>query len=87
MLGEEASAQQAAESGRCWIFVPGCRVLDAPCGWGRLSRPLAARGAIVLGVDQSETMIDAAEKRRGNCRPAGSSIYGTIAFSAGANRL
>src|SRR5438309_1356243 len=26
-------------------LAPGARVLDAPCGFGRLSRPLAARGA------------------------------------------
>jgi 2-polyprenyl-3-methyl-5-hydroxy-6-metoxy-1,4-benzoquinol methylase len=44
---------------------PGCRLLDAPCGWGRLSRPLAALGARVLGIDQSETLLAEAEARRG----------------------
>src|SRR5271166_5166629 len=44
----------------------GSRLLDAPCGFGRLSRPLAERGAIVLGLDQSETLLDYAEKQRAN---------------------
>jgi SAM-dependent methyltransferase len=42
------------------------RVLDAPCGSGRLSRELAARGAIVLGIDQSADMIAEAERTRGD---------------------
>lgn len=40
------------------------RVLDAPCGWGRLSRPLAERGACVLGVDQSSVLVEHAERKR-----------------------
>lgn len=36
---------------------PGARLLDAPCGFGRLSVPLARRGARVLGVDFSPPMI------------------------------
>ena len=32
---------------------------------GRLSRPLALLGAIVLGVDQSETMLTTVEEQRG----------------------
>ncbi len=44
----------------------GSRVLDAPCGYGRLSRPLAERGAMVLGVDQSEVLLKHAESERGN---------------------
>lgn len=43
----------------------GCRILDAPCGWGRLCRPLALMGATVLGVDQSEAMLAMAERNRG----------------------
>jgi SAM-dependent methyltransferase len=50
----------------------GSRVLDAPCGYGRLSRILAERGASVLGVDQSQDLLEQAEKDRG---------------SVGANRL
>ena len=43
----------------------GSRVLDAPCGYGRLSRPLAERGAVVLGVDQSRALLERAERERG----------------------
>ncbi|MGE0871255.1 MAG: class I SAM-dependent methyltransferase [Kofleriaceae bacterium] len=42
----------------------GSRVLDAPCGYGRISRALASRGASVLGVDQSAPLLEEAERRR-----------------------
>jgi SAM-dependent methyltransferase len=43
----------------------GARLLDAPCGYGRLSRALAERGARVVGVDQSAPLLAAAEAHRG----------------------
>lgn len=43
----------------------GARVLDAPCGYGRISRILAGQGVRVLGVDLSQDMLDEAERRRG----------------------
>jgi SAM-dependent methyltransferase len=47
-----------------WLRVePGTRVLDAGCGVGRWSRFLAARGAVVFGVDLSSTMIGEARRR------------------------
>jgi SAM-dependent methyltransferase len=46
-------------------LVPGARLLDAPCGYGRLAAPLAGRGAVVLGVDQSADLIAEAERGRG----------------------
>src|SRR5215831_3684824 len=49
---------------RPWLRVaPGTRVLDVGCGVGRWSRLLAARGAVVTGVDLSPTMIDQARRR------------------------
>ena len=41
---------------------PGARVLDVPCGAGRLSVPLAARGATMTGIDISPAFIDAARQ-------------------------
>jgi SAM-dependent methyltransferase len=44
---------------------PGSRVLDAPCGYGRIARVFAERGAEVLGVDASEIQLARAEADRG----------------------
>jgi SAM-dependent methyltransferase len=50
-------------------LTPGSSVLDAPCGWGRLSRLLALLGATVLGVDQSETLLALATRDRADLPP------------------
>lgn len=44
----------------------GSRLLDAPCGYGRLSVPMARRGAVVAGVDQSAELLAQAERDRGD---------------------
>lgn len=47
-----------------WLRIaPGTRVLDVGCGVGRWSRLLAARGAVVTGVDLSPTMILESQRR------------------------
>jgi len=69
LFSEEANKQQAAELWSMLDLKPGYRLLDAPCGWGRLSRPLALLGAEVLGVDQSETLLAAAERQRPELPP------------------
>jgi SAM-dependent methyltransferase len=47
-----------------WLKVnAGTRVLDVGCGVGRWSRLLALRGANVMGVDLSPTMIEQARQR------------------------
>jgi 2-polyprenyl-3-methyl-5-hydroxy-6-metoxy-1,4-benzoquinol methylase len=66
---EESNAKQAAELWSMLDLSPGCRILDAPCGWGRLSRPLARLGATVLGVDQSEVLLAVAARTRGEIPP------------------
>jgi hypothetical protein len=69
LLSEENNAKQAAELWSMLDLRPGCQILDAPCGWGRLSRPLALLGATVLGVDQSETLLAFAARNRGELPP------------------
>jgi SAM-dependent methyltransferase len=47
---------------------PGQRVLDLPCGHGRIAERLADRGAEVVGVDRCETFLErarASAARRG----------------------
>lgn len=48
---------------------PGARVLDAPCGYGRIARGLVERGASVLGVDASDIQLARAEAERGELPP------------------
>lgn len=43
-------------------LVEGARVLDVPCGAGRLAIPLARRGARVTGVDVSDACLAAARE-------------------------
>lgn len=43
--------------------VSGCRLLDVGCGDGELAVELWKRGAIVIGIDESAAMIDAAKAR------------------------
>src|ERR1700689_5414889 len=65
-----------------WLRVPAAtRVLDVGCGVGRWSRLLAGRGAEVLGVDLSPTMISEARRRAdadgvpGRCRFQGRGVW------------
>src|SRR6056297_813586 len=46
----------------------GRRILDAGCGTGMLSAELAARGAEVVAVDLSPTLVALAKERAGNSR-------------------
>jgi len=43
----------------------GMRVLDVPCGQGRISIGLAKKGCIVMGVDYSKYLLSVAKKRSG----------------------
>ena len=57
VITDETSEQQALDLWSMLDLSSGCRILDAPCGWGRLSLPLARLGATVLGVDQSDRQL------------------------------
>jgi len=66
--GREKATETTEQVQGIWELLAlheGSRVLDAPCGYGRLSLPIAKRGAIVVGVDQSEALLAQAEKNRG----------------------
>ena len=62
------SARTEQEIAGLWKLLDlrdGTRVLDAPCGYGRISLGLARRGAAVLGVDFSESLLNEAQRQRG----------------------
>ena len=66
--GAEREGRTEREVGGLWTVLglgESSKVLDAPCGYGRISRGLAARGARVVGVDQSADLLAEAERRRG----------------------
>jgi SAM-dependent methyltransferase len=65
---EEADKTEREVAGLTAVLglLPGSKVLDAPCGYGRISRALAERGANVLGVDFSRDLLAEAERRRGD---------------------
>jgi len=59
--GEEdavAISSYLAEAG-----LKGCKLLDAPCGIGRVAIPLARLGFEVTGVDLSPHLVDVAKKK------------------------
>jgi SAM-dependent methyltransferase len=64
-----AGDEEAAALWRILALAPGCRLLDAGCGYGRVSLPLARLGAHVLGVDQATPLLAEAERRRGDLAP------------------
>jgi len=70
--GAEEPDKTVQEAAGLWAvlgLVSGSKVLDAPCGYGRISRALAERGAHVLGLDLSRDLLDDAERRRGDLPP------------------
>jgi ubiquinone/menaquinone biosynthesis C-methylase UbiE len=45
---------------------PGAEILDAPCGYGRHSIPLARSGYRVTGADRSPVLLDEARRQAGD---------------------
>jgi SAM-dependent methyltransferase len=59
----EDAADQAERTSRALALEPGERILDVPCGDGRLAIELAARGMHVVGVDRTEAFLLAGRER------------------------
>lgn len=59
----EDAAEQADRAIRALALEPGERVLDVPCGDGRVAIELAARGMDVTGVDLTEAFLEAGRER------------------------
>jgi SAM-dependent methyltransferase len=60
MLGDERSDEDAGAAVARAGIGPGARVLDAPCGHGRLAVRLAQQGFAVTGIDNSTRFLDVA---------------------------
>jgi 2-polyprenyl-3-methyl-5-hydroxy-6-metoxy-1,4-benzoquinol methylase len=61
-LGEERNKADVDRVVEVLGVVPGDRVLDAPCGHGRIANLLAERGMEVTGVDAAPEFIDLARE-------------------------
>lgn len=59
----EKTAQQAEGLWKLLQLKVGSKVLDAPCGYGRISLELARRGAEVVGLDLSDDLLAEAGSR------------------------
>jgi SAM-dependent methyltransferase len=67
--GAQEEARTEREAVGLWSVLglkEGDRVLDAPCGYGRIASALARRGATVVGLDFSAALLAEAERRRGD---------------------
>jgi SAM-dependent methyltransferase len=62
VIPEEATAEDVEFLWKHLGLSAGWRVLDVPCGAGRLTIPLAARGCAMTGVDISEQFLEAARE-------------------------
>jgi SAM-dependent methyltransferase len=61
-LTEDVNNADAAEIVEFLAPAPGARLLDAPCGEGRITSRLAGSGLEVVGVDASPTFVDRARR-------------------------
>jgi SAM-dependent methyltransferase len=66
VLGDEHSDAHAEVVARLLALRPGTRVLDVPCGEGRIAGRLADRGCDVVGLDSSERFLTLARDRYPN---------------------
>lgn len=61
-LSDERSEEEAELVWRLLGLEPGARVLDLACGHGRIANRLAARGAVVTGLDLAPAFLDLASQ-------------------------
>ncbi len=59
-IDDEHSDADTAEILGLLDLPPGSRILDAPCGHGRIARRLAAAGMVVTGVDLTPAYLEQA---------------------------
>jgi SAM-dependent methyltransferase len=62
VLTDEVSDRQVATIAGFVTVQPGVRVLDCPCGFGRISNRLAGLGADVVAIDSGERFLEVARK-------------------------
>jgi SAM-dependent methyltransferase len=65
---DDAAGEQALAAARLAGCPDGGDLLDAPCGFGRHSIPLAAAGYRVVGVDRAAVLLEEARRRASNMR-------------------
>lgn len=65
MWSEEETSEQVDRIEKVLELQAGSRVLDVPCGEGRISLELAARGHRVTGVDFTERFLEEARRKAG----------------------
>ncbi len=63
MLGPERSEADVQLIAHLLSLSPGMRVLDIPCGDGRIAGPLARHGCEVVGMDVSERFLQLGRER------------------------
>jgi SAM-dependent methyltransferase len=63
VIGDERSDADAELAARLLGLRPGLRVLDVPCGEGRIAGRLARRGCEVVGLDANERFLALARQR------------------------
>jgi SAM-dependent methyltransferase len=62
-LDETRTTEDVATVVALLALEPGARILDVPCGDGRISVPLAERGYRVSGIDLTERFLEQARER------------------------
>jgi ubiquinone/menaquinone biosynthesis C-methylase UbiE len=63
VLGDERSDADAEVVAELLSLRPGMRVLDVPCGDGRIAGRLARRGCEVVGLDSNESLLSLGRER------------------------